>query len=415
MNTNKSNMKINIKTSICCLLISHLGMQIQAQVGIGNNNPNAESILDLTNSSTSGTKGLLLPISGSAPHLNTSSPEGLFIYYNGGIYIKESGGFNAINPWQYKYNGNTAEDISFNPGSMVGVGIGITTGNIFANLHVSSASKEVSSANPQSSALIIGNSLSAPHLVFDANEIMAKTSNLVGGTLYLQQESGSLEIGTDRIENVHGVYVHLNTTIGDAANNKTLTVHGNIDAKDKIQENGQDLLPAGSIIAFKGSTAPPGWARCDGLWYNPNNYLAAGVGSNSGGLVQTPNLTGRFIMGSGTGYTYNLTTAGGSNTKPITSGMIPNHTHTGSTNFSGSHSHTSQTTYLADNDDNDDTHYSVGASGGGDPQTNTSSTSISATGSNHSHTISTSACTGCGTTQLNVVSEHLILTYIMKL
>jgi microcystin-dependent protein len=304
-----------------------------------------------------------------------------------------------MNPWKYKFNGNTTEDLSFNPTSLVGVGVGVNTGSIFGRIHISTTGKEVTAAanGTGSAALFLGDATSSNHMIFDADEIMVKNTNLTGGLLKLQEEDGSIQIGSDRVENVDAATIHLNTTIGSTTNNKNLTVYGNVDAKSKIKENGNDLLPTGSIIAFYGASVPAGWALCDG--------------TNG-----TPNLSGRTIIGVGSNgentYTYN--TPGGSDGKTIVAGMIPNHTHTGNTTSGGAHNH-SHTRYLADNDDNDDTHYSFGTGGGSDPQGASSAADISSTGSSHSHTISTNTCSGCGTTQLNVVSKHLVLRYIMKL
>ncbi|XWN35198.1 MAG: hypothetical protein ROO73_00135 [Roseivirga sp.] len=60
---------------------------------------------------------------------------------------------------------------------------------------------------------------------------------------------------------------------------KDLTATGDINAEGKLRQNGHELLPAGSIIMWSGTTdnVPPGWILCDG-----NN--------------NTPDLKGRFIV-----------------------------------------------------------------------------------------------------------------------
>ena len=70
----------------------------------------------------------------------------------------------------------------------------------------------------------------------------------------------------------------------------------------------QALVPAGTIHAYGGSTAPAGWLRCDGTLYNGSTYpaLYAAIGINFGGSngnFNVPDLRGRFLRGwsNGTG------------------------------------------------------------------------------------------------------------------
>lgn len=79
-------------------------------------------------------------------------------------------------------------------------------------------------------------------------------------------------------------------------------------ASHNLQVNGSfNLLPRGVIVAWNGSTAPTGWALCDG---------------QNG----TPNLRDRFIVG--TGGQYALGATGGSDTVTLNTTQIPSHTHT---------------------------------------------------------------------------------------
>ena len=77
------------------------------------------------------------------------------------------------------------------------------------------------------------------------------------------------------------------------------------------------LFVTGMIMMYNGSTAPSGWAICNG---------------QNG----TPDLRDRFIVG--TGSSYNLGNTGGANSVTLTATQMPNHAHA----FSGSasHSHT---------------------------------------------------------------------------
>ena len=103
-------------------------------------------------------------------------------------------------------------------------------------------------------------------------------------------------------------------------------------AEDK--EEGAGAVPIGGIIMWSGIAVPPGWALCDG---------------NNG----TPDLKGKFIVG--TGGTYTIGNTGGADTVTLSEAQMPRHnhnigvddnthSHTGSTNNSGSHSHSGSTT-----------------------------------------------------------------------
>jgi microcystin-dependent protein len=86
-------------------------------------------------------------------------------------------------------------------------------------------------------------------------------------------------------------------------NVKDRNILGNLDElKAKIDA----LVPKGSIIMWNGTTAPGGWAICDG---------------GSG----TPDLRNRFIVGVGSGYVLGAT--GGEALHTLTEAEMPKHTH----------------------------------------------------------------------------------------
>ena len=158
---------------------------------------------------------------------------------------------------------------------------------------------------------------------------------------------------------------------------KGLRVPGDLTIEGKF-----NYLPTGSIIAFKGTTAPKGWVVCDG---------------RNG----TPNLKGRFIYGYDA--TKGLGSVGGAATVRLTAAQMPSHTHYISS--AGSHHHNFGTR-------NDDFNFrgcpggpSFGQGDCGFKSWNTNSTgahrhNMNATGGNQAH---------------NNMPPYCVLLYIMKL
>ena len=94
------------------------------------------------------------------------------------------------------------------------------------------------------------------------------------------------------------------------------------------------IFTTGMIMMFTGSSAPSGWAFCDG---------------NNG----TPDLRNRFIVGAGSSYSSGDT--GGANDVTLTATQMPNHAHY----FSGSQSHNHSFRGASGNDHNDSTRVAV--------------------------------------------------------
>jgi microcystin-dependent protein len=77
---------------------------------------------------------------------------------------------------------------------------------------------------------------------------------------------------------------------------------------------GFGTVPLGGIIMWSGATVPGGWHLCDGT-------------------ASTPDLRGRFVLGSGTGPNLTPRTAGqigGTETHALTTSEMPSHNHSGS-------------------------------------------------------------------------------------
>jgi len=115
-----------------------------------------------------------------------------------------------------------------------------------------------------------------------------------------------LNIDLGAIKNLSNIATTLMTPSGTLTNPGSLNI-----TKDLTVGNSLNFLPKGSIIAFYGDTIPPGWRICDG---------------NDG----TPDLRGRFILGSGKGdglTNRNPGDSGGSETHKLSINEIPSHSH----------------------------------------------------------------------------------------
>lgn len=280
----------------------------KAQVGIGNAVPNTGSILDLTNTND---KSLILPTSTIIPtSVGTFTVQGMLFYYQDKLFLKTSTGVNVLSPWLF--DGVTTNGIYSASGTPIGIGIAPLASST-AILTVADAAGDVTAAGSNASIVVGDNDFSASHLMIDEDEIMAKTNATTAGLLKFQEEGGTTQI---------------RSATADAGVTTVLTAYGSVDAKGKVRENANDLLPVGSIIMFAGAAAPAGWALCDG----GSHPLQDGSGN-----VTVPDLRNRFIVGAGSTYSY--TNTGGTATNTLTTTELPAHTHTASTSSDGAHTH----------------------------------------------------------------------------
>ena len=130
--------------------------------------------------------------------------------------------------------------------------------------------------------------------------------------------SEEYKIDVDAVRNLSKLANDL--TIGDKLDvpgGLTLLNNGGLNVDGPVS-----FLPKGSIIAWNGTTAPKGWALCDG---------------KNG----TPNLKGRFIYGYGASSGNKLHNEGGSETHTLKINEIPSHKHDVSATMSnaGAHHH----------------------------------------------------------------------------
>ena len=355
-------------------------LNTKSQVSIGDQlSPNGYAILDLTNGNS---LGLLLPHSAGNPNLNpalSAAPEGLLMYYKENFFLKGSGTtFNSITPWKSIYTGATPGNVYFNPTGYIGVGIGLDgsiSNTIKANLHIALNSKDVSTVNT-SASFLIGDSDAGIHMSMDNDEILVKNgANNNTGTLKLQEGGGTVQVGDPAI-----------IPYTASTNRSTLNVTG------EIQQHGFALVPVGGIIMWTGSTAPSGWALCDGL----SHQKIDGSGS-----ITAPDLRDRFIVGAGGAYS--ITDIGGENSVTLAEAQIPSHTHT--TEPGGSHVHTIV------NMDTDGLDHDASGGGGQQYWRSNNSSNFSFYGGDHNHTISS---TGGGASHENR-PPYYALAYIMKL
>ncbi len=210
-----------------------------------------------------------------------------------------------------------------------------------------------------------------------------------------------------------------------------LDVNGKSNVSDGVYQAGFLLVPPGAIMPYAASTAPGGWLICDGSAVSRTTYSAlfALVGSQYGNgdgvnTFNLPNMKGRMIVG------YNSTDAnfdslgeaGGSKTATLTTNELPAHTHTGTTDSSGSHNHIYNDAYFAEvggsgpgnifgsasTDEDNNFRWRTAAGGySSSPQDLNTSTNGS-----HSHTFTT-ASTGSGNA-FAIMNPYITLNYIIK-
>jgi microcystin-dependent protein len=106
--------------------------------------------------------------------------------------------------------------------------------------------------------------------------------------------------------------------------NKNMVVDGDLLVRGTLTANITAFFPTGGIIMWSGelSNIPDGWALCDGQ----NN---------------TPNLSGRFVVGYNAGHPDYATigATGGTDSLALTTQNLPRHSHTASAANNGNHQH----------------------------------------------------------------------------
>lgn len=91
------------------------------------------------------------------------------------------------------------------------------------------------------------------------------------------------------------------------------------------------LIPVGSIFPFVGGQAPSGFALCNGQALDRTQFaelfrlIGTKYGTTNSNNFKVPDLSGRFLVGVGTGYS--LGDTGGSQTVTLTAAQMPVHSH----------------------------------------------------------------------------------------
>lgn len=360
-----------MKKVILSALVLVASLHGMAQVGIGNVVPDSSAILDLRNTNN---RALLLP---SIPGTPPSSPAGLVYWDNSlnQILYLESTGYNALSPWRYKYNGAISENTYFNTGGNVGIG------NIApqTKLHLTS-----------NAGMLTLEGVSTAYLSLYPSTFTNGEKARIG----FVYNSSQLDI--QNLNSGGSVVVHVN-------NGGDFEVTGG-----RVRQNNADLIPAGAIIMWSGSSAPAGWVLCDG----------GGFYNEDGSYMTTPDLRGRFIVGYGSGdYTNpgnrsqggtSNGSTGGSEKVTLTASNLPSHTHyfTATTSVSGDHRHSMDA-------DGGSTHSSGSRIRREDDYSAQLYTNYAGS---HTHSVSgnTDDCGSCSGTQVENRPPYYVLAFIMK-
>lgn len=301
--------RIRLRSTLLLLLLSTILLTdyptVMAQVGVGNNDPEATAVLDLSNSTN---KGLLLPSATSVSAF--SSNIRMLYFFDNNIYYHRNVAYNVLSPWKFKFNGNTTNDVYYNLDGNIGIGSSDITVSPLAPLHIE-----------------LNYNID---LVDDGSFLIGKTlgTNIAFNTNYIQtRDRGS---SAQLLINEQGGDVVVGSPAAPARMKSTK------NPQQLHQPTGEyhDIISTGVIIMWYGDTGniPTGWAICDG-----GNYAR----SDNNDSILTPDLSGRFVVTVGDNgmNSYSPHQLGGQDAASISINQMPSHNHSGSSNTTGAHTH----------------------------------------------------------------------------
>jgi len=119
----------------------------------------------------------------------------------------------------------------------------------------------------------------------------------------------------------------------------------NINVFNDVYINNSEYTPVGSILTFAGINVPSGWLFCNGSEVAQSDYPRLfsvignlyGTPANNNNFI-LPNLADRIPVGKTN--SNSLGNSGGNSSITLSVSQLPSHTHTGTSDVSGTHLHT---------------------------------------------------------------------------
>jgi microcystin-dependent protein len=305
----------------------------------------------------------------------------------------------------------------------------------------------------RNAVLVVGGMLSATrNLVVPTNDKFYAIRNATtGGQSILIRTSGgtgvTLANGFTQLmycdgANVFLASVPINSTNGNVAIAGNATVGGDLSVTGVITSGGGLIMPTGAILEYGGSTAPAGWLLCNGAAVSRTTYAALfaviGTTYGAGDTTTTFNVPDRRDrVGVGAGSTYARGATGGAVTATtstdgahnhtgntggttLTTGQIPSHTHTGTTDLNGQHNHRMFDESGGGGGNNNPRYVDTDISNNnwgardtdlGGTHNHTFTTAATGGGESHNHTISTD---GSHTHTVSTLQPYLASNFIIK-
>jgi len=201
----------------------------------------------------------------------------------------------------------------------------------------------------------------AEHVTIMFDPMVENGSNVGIGQLIPNSKltvNGNLTIGSNIAAPTDGVYIDGQVRIGSGSGNtEKLEVDGNSNTTGTVDADefvGRGVTPIGGIIMYSGATdgtlftgsglgvtgsKMEGWAICNGSNGTPNLRGRFIVGSTSGPNTGAPANASDIDKLYDAGYNVDGNGDSGENTHTLAVGELPSHKHSGSTSTNGNHSH----------------------------------------------------------------------------